>query len=150
MVGIPVKISNPYALMTKGEMMATCRNQSMLDLVAADTVSCGKWKRTNMQCGKCVPCLIRRASFHAAKKVDNTSYALPGTDLQAVIEGSRNKDDLLAMILATTTIKPTDIPSWLTSSGPLPLDRNARNALLDVARRGMDEMHTFLKHNHLV
>ncbi|ENN8361689.1 Qat anti-phage system QueC-like protein QatC, partial [Acinetobacter baumannii] len=62
-IGLPVEIENPYQYKTKGEMMLECKDQSSLKKIAATTVSCGKWKRSGMQCGKCLPCLIRRASF---------------------------------------------------------------------------------------
>ncbi|MBR7552326.1 hypothetical protein KC220_27670, partial [Mycobacterium tuberculosis] len=45
-IGLPVKLLNPYQFKTKGEMIAECQNQTLLQKVAANTVSCGKWKRS--------------------------------------------------------------------------------------------------------
>lgn len=60
-VGLPVRISTPYALRTKGEMLLACADKATLARVAGETVSCGKWKRTGKQCGKCEVTLAREA-----------------------------------------------------------------------------------------
>lgn len=147
---IPVRISNPYALKTKGEMLAGCADQATLGAVAAHTVSCGKWKRTGMQCGRCVPCLIRRASFHAAGMADGTPYDPAGQNLAAVLAMEDARDDLLAMILAARKLPSMDMARWVPQAGPLPADRTGRDALLDVARRGMAEVRTYLNHLGLI
>lgn len=149
-LAIPVRISNPYALKTKGEMLVGCADQETLHLVAKHTVSCGKWKRTNKQCGKCVPCLIRRASFHASQREDNTDYAPEGEDLTAVIAMDNAKDDLLAMILAARRLPSTNIARWVSMAGPLPSDKAERDALLGVASRGMAEVKAYLNHHSLL
>ena len=143
---IPVRIFNPYALKTKGEMLALCKNPATLGVVAEHTVSCGKWKRTGMQCGRCVPCLIRRASFHAAGIPDNTVYAQNGLDLAAVMDMDGARDDLLAMILAARRMPSQNIAHWIPSAGPLPADRAMRDGLLSVASRGMAEVSAYLEH----
>ena len=65
-VGIRTSIVNPYQFKTKGEMLIECKNQGLLRDIVSHTVSCSKWKREKQQCGKCVPCIIRRASLLAA------------------------------------------------------------------------------------
>src|SRR5690606_27268549 len=84
-LAIPVQMTNRYALKTKGEMVTCYADQATLSAVAPLTVSCGKWKRTGLQCGRCVPCLIRRASFHAAAMVDRTPYDPSGQNLASVM-----------------------------------------------------------------
>ena len=71
-VGLPVSIANPYRHYTKAEMALRHAEQPSFRSLASTTVSCGKWKRRNQQCGRCVPCLIRRASLHAAGVADDT------------------------------------------------------------------------------
>ena len=71
-VGLPVRLSNPYRFRTKGEMAQGHAADASFEKFSAATVSCGKWKRRNQQCGRCVPCLIRRASLHAAGVADGT------------------------------------------------------------------------------
>ncbi|MEQ9330211.1 Qat anti-phage system QueC-like protein QatC [Thalassobaculum sp.] len=145
-VGIPVRICNPYAAKTKGEMLSSCADQKTLGAAADRTVSCGKWKRKRLQCGRCVPCIIRRASFHAAGMDDNTPYDPAGTDLAAVLAVEKARDDLLAMIQASRRVPSSNMAGWLAQTGPLPMDRTERDELLDVARRGMAEVRAYLNH----
>jgi len=143
-VGLGVELHNPFANMTKGEMILKCRDQIALKAIAWRTVSCGKWKRSGQQCGKCVPCLIRRASFHAAAWQDKTPYKAPGDDLHKALTHSADTDDLMAMILAARRLPGQDLLSWVAKSGPLPRDVAERSALVDVVRRGMAEVENFL------
>ena len=149
-VGIPAEIENPFALTTKGEMIAHCLDQQRLRSIADRTVSCGKWKRHGIQCGRCVPCLIRRASFHAAQWLDQTPYDNPGANLQQVLADEMKRDDLMAMILAAHRLPTTDVAAWVAKTGPLPQDANARGALVDMVRRGVREVRTFLSSQHLI
>ena len=143
-VGLPVRVENPYALQTKGEMLSRCLDQANLRVLASETVSCGKWKRTYQQCGKCVPCVIRRASFHAAGMTDGTAYHARGADLTSVVRDANARDDLMAMILAARRLPAEDVAKWVRQSGPLPLHRQSRDYLIDVASRGMGEVRNYL------
>lgn len=149
-LNLPVRIVNPYAVQTKGEMLQHCQDPVTLNAIAEHTVSCGKWKRTNMQCGKCVPCLIRRASFHAAGFVDHTPYNPAGQNLAAVLGTDGARDDLMAMILAARRMPGTSTSRWVATSGPLPTDRAQRDALLRVADRGIAEVSAYLNHLNLL
>lgn len=143
-VGLPVRVENPYALQTKGEMLSGCLDQANLKILAARTVSCGKWKRTHQQCGKCVPCIIRRASFHAARMPDGTPYHSSGMDLTSVIRDANARDDLMAMVLAVRRLPTEDVAKWVRQSGPLPFNRQSRDDLFGVASRGMGEVRNYL------
>ncbi|MEO3946733.1 Qat anti-phage system QueC-like protein QatC [Gorillibacterium sp. CAU 1737] len=70
-VGITNPILNPLGMKTKGEAISQCRNQQVLQNAIPDSVSCGKsghkssWFRRDAKgCGRCVPCIFRRASLH--------------------------------------------------------------------------------------
>lgn len=94
-LGLNIELINPYRHMTKGEMMADCKNQSLLTKHAHETLSCAsqskmRWDQGgfkasrlggsggNGNCGYCYPCLIRKASFQKALIADNTEYvAIP-------------------------------------------------------------------------
>jgi hypothetical protein len=90
-LGIDAYLNNPYAFMTKGEMARQCRDQTFLRQHAENTMSCSspqstRWnpdlnEEQSIHCGRCVPCLIRRASLFAAFGTDGTSYRIP--DLRA-------------------------------------------------------------------
>ena len=107
---------------------------------ATETVSCGKWKRRNQQCGRCVPCLIRRASFHAAGVADGTDYQYP--DLAAVMIDEDGRDDLIAVQAALT--RRGSLERHVMNAGPLPTSASERKAYIDVAERGMNELRTYL------
>ena len=67
--------------MTKGEMIRNCTNQAFLQGIFHDSVSCGKrgrkqtWTvKTGVQeCGKCMPCIYRRAALNKAG-LDNENH----------------------------------------------------------------------------
>lgn len=140
--GLPVAVLNPYEHKTKGEMVAPYASSPKFDAFVAETVSCGKWKRKNQQCGRCVPCLIRRASLHAANLPDLTSYQSP--ELHAVLDDENGRDDLIAVQSAVIRLESVDIRRWVLQAGPLVADDAARQAYFDVARRGMDELASYV------
>lgn len=148
--GLPVVLENPFAHRTKGEMVTECLDRVRLQVVADRTVSCGKWKRTGIQCGRCVPCLIRRASFHAAGWADQTEYAPSGADLRQVFAHGNERDDLMAMILASRKLEAIDVADWIAKTGPLPTQRDERAALVDVVGRGMAEVRAYLDSEQLL
>lgn len=149
-VRLPVRLHNPFAHRTKGEMIQECLDHHILKAIAERTVSCGKWKRSGQQCGKCVPCLIRRASFHAAGWQDQTHYKPPGDDLRRALEHSADSDDLMATILASRRLQGADLSAWVAKTGPLPRDVVERAALVDVVGRGMAEVKAFLASKQLL
>lgn len=139
-LGMEVDIVNPYAAATKGEMLAKCKDPITLRRIMGDTVSCGNWKRKHIQCGKCVPCIIRRASFHAANIADPTPYDPEFEDLARVLPQEEAADDLMAMLVAARRLPNTDLARWVGRTGPLPEDSEDRQLLLDVVHRGMAEV----------
>lgn len=147
-IGLPVNIVNPYQFKTKGEMILECQNQELLQAIAPHTVSCGKWKRQNQQCGKCVPCLIRRASFNRAGYNDSTSYQFP--DLDDVMRNDKHRDDLMSMRFAIHQLENTpNQNTWVAKSGFLPIDGTERDRIIHTVLRGFDEMKQYLQTQNL-
>ena len=147
-LGIPARIDNPYKFLTKGDILSRCTaNQctqtANLQQLTANTVSCGKWKRSGRQCGRCVPCLIRRASFHAAGLMDSTTYRYP--NLRNVYQNENERDDLLAIMLAIKKAQQGIDGSWLLMSGPLPEERTERAQYVGVVQRGLQEVENYLR-----
>ena len=136
-VGLPIGIANPYAYSTKGEMLQNCANQGALRKCFADTVSCGKWKRQNQQCGRCVPCIIRRSAIRASDLRDSTSYKYPTLTSQA------GYDDVLAFRAAVARSSSVVPERWLLEAAPLPNTAD-RSACAGVIARGLDEVAQFL------
>lgn len=76
-VGIDTPIVNPLSDRTKGESVRACRNQHLLRDLYALSASCAKrghsstWiRKSARQCGRCMPCLYRRAALHAGAMDD--------------------------------------------------------------------------------
>ena len=139
--GIPAKIVNPYRHMTKGEMLRDCKDQMTLATVAHHTVSCGKWKRNHMQCGRCLPCMIRKAAFQKASMPDATQYG--EKHLSHALGSYQHRDDVLAVCQASRR-SPDEIPAWSSRSGPLPEDRNEYDGWIGVVGCGIEELRELL------
>lgn len=144
-VGLHVDIENPYASKSKGEMMKACLDQVRLSAIVDRTVSCGKWKRKRTQCGRCVPCLIRRAAYHGSGMKDNTDYQPEGRDLEDFLEHGNDSDDLMAMLIAVRRLPKTDVAKWVSQTGPMPLAAADRDSRVDAVRRGMIEVENYLR-----
>jgi len=138
LLSIPADITNPYEFKTKGEML---QGWSGGDALAAETVSCGKWKRKGVHCGRCVPCLVRRASFHAAGIADPTSAYTYG-DPEAILK-SNGRADVMALSRAAAWT-PEELAQAVGASGPLPPTPAARAPYEEVVARGLAEVRSYL------
>ncbi|WP_151343437.1 Qat anti-phage system QueC-like protein QatC [Rhizobium leguminosarum] len=143
-VGINAVIDNPYRHDTKGEMIKASAPDAAQAANAMKTVSCGKWKRKGIQCGHCVPCIIRRSAFFAAGVTDVTHY---GQTLVETMNDDRlhKRDDLMSMIQATRAVKTDRLRTLAMESGPLPLHAPERQGWFDVHERGLYEVANYLR-----
>lgn len=92
-LGLSVRLENPYALVTKGQMAKVCADPRFLQNEAKHTMSCSSpgsrrydpdpTQRDPKHCGRCVPCLIRRAAILEAWGADDTPYRI--ADLRAQV-----------------------------------------------------------------
>jgi len=81
-LGLPSTIHNPYTFKTKGEMFVECTNQTFLQGIFQDSVSCGKRGRKQnwevkigiQECGICMPCIYRRAALNKAGLDNENQY----------------------------------------------------------------------------
>lgn len=137
---IPCVINNPYQFKTKGEMVTQCHETDILRQIVEDTVSCSHWKRTNKQCGVCVPCLIRRSSLYAAQIEDRTEYLFD--DIADVFRETDKRDDLIALSIAIEN------KALISDSGPLPSEQYQN--FKQVFSRGLNEVKTFLEANRIL
>ncbi|WP_431701189.1 Qat anti-phage system QueC-like protein QatC [Pseudomonas sp. BR20] len=137
--GINVKISNPYALMTKGEMLVNCENQAVLAQHAVASTSCGRFQRFGYKhCGRCVPCQVRRASFKRwGSLTDTTKYVYD--DLSIDSPQYRGFEDVRSMGMALASVADHGFEQWLGHSlfSTFISDRNGYNQML---ARGLDEL----------
>ena len=107
-LGFNVKIISDYRFKTKGEMFIACKDKDLLNKLLPDAVSCGKIGRKQRACGKCVPCLVRRAAEYAyTKDKDFTERDTDNADLHDVLwnHDSEFNSDLSAMVYAMKKLK---------------------------------------------
>ena len=140
--GLHVRIKNPYQFKTKGEMLAACAGQDFLKQHAHATTSCGRFARNkHRHCGRCVPCLIRRAAFHAWGVPDKTGYVY--VNLSQDDGAHSGFDDVRAAAMAVAEVRSGGLDSWLGAS----LDTTVMGDVTPyrkVVGRGLEELGKFL------
>jgi 7-cyano-7-deazaguanine synthase in queuosine biosynthesis len=142
-VGLRVRIENPYQHMTKGEMLAACRDQAALKAHAHETTSCGRFMRFNYQhCGRCVPCLIRRAAFRSWGMADRTRYVYG--NLSRNDADHAGFDDVRAAAMAIAEVNQDGLDAWLGAALSPSVLRSDASALKGVVKRGLAELASLL------
>lgn len=140
-LGVKVKLKNNYQLMTKGEMFAACKRQAEFRELVGQSMSCGKCRRINMHCGRCIPCIIRRAAFHHSRIKDATQYKFgPGSDM----DGFRSSDDVRCAYLGSARYGDRQWVERAVLPSLFECHVNDRGSLVNVAERGLKEVHRFL------
>jgi hypothetical protein len=142
LAGLNVQITNPYQLKTKGEILLECRDQPLISKLAHLSTSCGRFARNKyQQCGRCVPCLIRRASFMRWGVTDKTKYVFP--DLSIDDSDHARYDDVRAAAMAVTESGTVGFEDWFARFAGITGDNT--EPLRAVAERGMEELSQFLR-----
>ena len=139
---------NPYMALTKGEMIKNCGDQTTLKTIVEITVSCSNWKRKNMQCGRCLPCIVRKSAIYSSGMIDKTPYV--ANNLNKVLARMDKHDDLISIISAIKRLPSTSISKWVSQSGPLPLNQTLRDLHKDVFKRGLEEIQNYLVHEGVI
>lgn len=139
---IDVLLTNPYRLLTKGEMLLNCANQALLDDLASASTSCGRYKQFGYKhCGRCVPCLIRRAAFLRAGRADRTLYKYG--DLSINSDERMRFDDVRAAKMAVEQARTLGLDRWLGASLASPRITDALQ-LRSMVGRGLAELDALL------
>ncbi|GAB4062395.1 Qat anti-phage system QueC-like protein QatC [Uliginosibacterium sediminicola] len=145
---IAVALELPYRYKTKGQMLVECRNQALIRQWAANSTSCGRFRTYNRKhCGRCVPCMIRKAAFLAwDPSADTTKYvydSLAGSDKMS------GPDDPMAAALAVLSAEERGLDSFL--GGTLVFASPAeRPAYRQVLQAGLAELAALLKRDGLL
>ena len=147
-LGITVELILPYRFQTKGEMMRSCLDQKRLSELASGSTSCGRFRTYNRQhCGRCVPCLIRRAAFLAWRPgSDQTNYRFP-----SVVGSNKSSgpDDPMAMALAVLDARQRGLDRFL--GGTLAFASiDDRTAYRRVLQQGLAELEAVLVKDQLL
>ncbi|HLV88258.1 MAG TPA: Qat anti-phage system QueC-like protein QatC [Candidatus Sulfotelmatobacter sp.] len=140
--GLHVRIENPYQVQTKGEILLGCKNQRLIRTHAVPSVSCGRFKRYGYtHCGRCVPCLVRRAAFRKWGVKDDTQYVYE--DLGRDDKDHAGFDDVRSVAMAILEVRSRGIQDWIgTSLNTATLGDVA--ALEAMVRRGLSELESLM------
>ena len=146
-LGIPAVLRLPYAAKTKGEMMAECRVPDVLAQVASQATSCGRFVRNGYKhCGRCVPCLVRRASFIRAGIVDDTSYVYP------MLRGAQldnDPNDIGAVAAAVLKVEQNGVRVF--TAGQLAFAEPSRRREFEgVVQRGLAELGVLMRQQRVL
>lgn len=140
--GLRVKIVNPYRFKTKGEMLRECLNQNLLEKYAFQTTSCGRYKTFKLtHCGRCVPCLVRRAAFYTWKGADSTEYVYK--NLAQDNEDHAGFDDVRSALIGIAECQEAGVTRWLGSTLSSGLVED-KQKLSGTVERGLSEIQTLL------
>jgi len=136
--GLKVLIENPYSAKTKGELLRNCADQTLLKAEAVRSTSCGRFQRFNYrQCGRCVPCQVRRAAFMAWGAGDSTGYVYE--PLGKNDSDHAGFDDVRSVAIALAAVAADGLDAWLGAALSSPLIED-RTALKMMVQHGLDEL----------
>ena len=150
-LGIENPLLNPLELKTKGECVEKCLNQALLHSTAEASVSCAKrghnrtWNNRKARgCGRCVPCIFRRASLHKVC-LDTENYGRDICTGEVDLESDKAlADDLRALTaFLRRDYSKQAIASLLLTNGNI--DAVHLHTYADVVARSMDEVRTLLR-----
>lgn len=114
-IGLKITIWNPYQDKTKGEMLNKCINQDILKSYASKTTSCGRYRvHKHQHCGRCVPCLVRRAAFKKWGVKDDTIYRYGNLSIKS--DDYSNYDDVKSVAMAILEVREKGLDTWLGSN----------------------------------
>jgi hypothetical protein len=110
--GLRVRLENPYQFKTKGEMLRECSDRALLNAHACETTSCGRFKQFGYtHCGRCVPCLVRRAAFRASGMTDSTKYVYG--ELGRDDQDHAGFDDVRSVAMALAEVQSDGLETWI-------------------------------------
>jgi 7-cyano-7-deazaguanine synthase in queuosine biosynthesis len=128
-LGIETPLYNPLMFKTKGDCVQQCKNVALLAQAAPISVSCGKIPRDKnacdnkvaRNCGRCVPCIFRRAALHTAGLDQETYHYDIFNNEQRLLNYKEETWNDIRSILSFIKKKDTEsqIARKLIAGGPL-------------------------------
>lgn len=153
-LGIRNTIVNPYRFKTKGQMIIECRDREFLNQHISETISCShpensrfQGSRPGLNCGYCVPCIIRQSSEYAGGNI-STEYAInirQSPPLQNVKKGSDYRAFKMGLEKLSNLNSKHSLALQIIRSGPIPYQNPSElDDYISVYQRGMNEVNQFL------
>lgn len=141
-----VILENPYAFSTKGESVVSCKNQDILKKTALLTRSCAKsghthsWRiRTAKNCGRCMPCIYRRAALNKIG-LDMEQYGNDICNGDVSLDSVAVSTDDFRACVSFLNSRPADIEiaKAILTNGPV--DLNIMDNYVDLVKRTREEV----------
>ena len=135
--------------------MQECTDREFLNRITSETISCSHpeqsryaGKRPGLNCGYCVPCIIRQAAEHAAGEI-KTEYAIDDVRRNPPSRKKGKGADYRAFKIALERVDQINHPHSfaleIVRSGPIPSDPESPfHEYVEIYKRGMAEVKTFL------
>jgi hypothetical protein len=140
---LKIRIENPYQLKTKGEMLDGCLDKKVIKAYASATTSCGRYLQHGYNhCGRCVPCLVRRAAFLAAGADDKTVYVF--NKLGRDDKDHARFDDVRAVAMAVAKVQADGLEAWVGTALSTTILGDVA-PLESMVGRGLQELGALLK-----
>ncbi|TMU92391.1 7-cyano-7-deazaguanine synthase [Streptomyces sp. DASNCL29] len=134
-----IRVENPFATLTKGDVCAVARDAGLPQRVLEATLSCGTPPDRHpagpplAHCGLCYPCLVRRSGLLRAFGDDRTPYAADPWDSALDADRTRNWRALRRWLDREWSVLD------LVADAPLPPDAQPAR-LLEVVERSREEL----------
>lgn len=140
-IGVGAHLSMPYRFKTKGEMLEQCADQVLLAKYGCDTTSCGRFRTYNrMHCGRCVPCMVRKAAVLCWGVTDTTTYKFSSLSTA----GKTSADDPMAVACAVLAAEQRGVDSFLGATLSFASEAD-RQHYRRVAKNGLAELAALLR-----
>ena len=148
-LGINAKIVTPYQYKTKGEMLKECKNQDLVKSLVCNTTSCGKYlTHGRTHCGRCVPCMVRRAAFKKAGIEDSTIYKY-GDLNNNKFSKTQGPNDVNAVASAYVTYQNKGIERIIGGSLSFS-NMDTRPKYVEVVEKGLTELGKLLREHEVL
>lgn len=146
-LGLNLVLKSPYQFCTKGEMLRNCMNQNLLRTLLGSSVSCGKYGVHKLtHCGRCVPCMVRRAAFQVAGIQDTTRYVY--SSLRGAGHGL-HPNDVGAMAMQCVMSHRPDFLGKVLGEFAFATQLD-RPKFIDVYTRGLSEVEQLLRAHSVI
>lgn len=158
-VGIRAILASPfdYRFQTKGEILDGCLDKDLLCELVGRSTSCGRYAVYNLtHCGRCVPCLVRRAAFLRANIHDSTEVSTyKGTSSQYIFQDlalaakEKKGNDIRAAGRACLQVTKDGIDKFI-GGGLSFCSPDERVKYVGVVERGIEELRVLLNRHRVI
>ena len=151
-LGLATPIEVPYRFLTKGQMLARVRPAKILAAHAYKTLSCAhpneyraSAARSQLHCGYCLPCLIRRAAMSVVGLDNPDQYRYDvHRDRSLLFRSFSRSEDLRAIEISLARARQRADITDVLRAGPLPVASDDVGRYVQVYRNGLNEVSEFL------